>query len=246
MQQPATEHGIDLPAIRANLKQLGHDVKEEEIVSMLQDIDINRMLAHLPHMRVTSARKGAADAACVGDPELVTPTQAVAARRRDKVTRSQRSIPEAKEIVEQEDRSWSSGSWAAAAQYRLPSPQDSADDFSTLSRTSAWSEHQPRHLDEYTMRQNSSSSHVTTISGEDDIGSQHGSMLSADDHSDNDTSSMHNDQHSFLRAPIFDAEAAAEDSDEEDDDGYYVPSRTAQLVCTRASTFWPVSSALCC
>ena len=39
---------VDLPAIRANLKQLGHDIDEESILSMLQDLDINHLLGSVP------------------------------------------------------------------------------------------------------------------------------------------------------------------------------------------------------
>lgn len=47
---------IDLPAIRANLKQLGHDIDEESILSMLQDLDINHLLgsAHRTTAAITS------------------------------------------------------------------------------------------------------------------------------------------------------------------------------------------------
>lgn len=50
MSQPASRsssaslRGVDLSAVRANLRALGHDVDEGQLVSMLESIDINEIL----------------------------------------------------------------------------------------------------------------------------------------------------------------------------------------------------------
>lgn len=74
---------IDLPAIRANLKQLGHDIDEESILSMLQDLDINHLLGCVPRLvAATTSDSAPGNVNHAGVTEVDTPKHSYERARR--------------------------------------------------------------------------------------------------------------------------------------------------------------------
>lgn len=241
MDAAPRDDGIDLPAIRANLKQLGHDVNEESIIGMLHDIDISRLLAKLPR---ASADPACANTAGTESPAgcfaVDTPKQAAdQCRRRSREGTGSLTMPS--EAVSHDTlRSRSSAGSASlsarlrAALARPSSGMPSESGYPGIRRQEA---HNSTHYAQPPSMRRSESLHSGAACRESAARqSQHsGTDTECASHSDDGNYRSDCSQGYGCGRETFNESSIVGDgndaSDEDEGDGFYMSARTASMVC---------------